>query len=296
MLITNGAPPAARGPRLTDREMRIVFLMGAGHSSPEIAGLLGLSPRTVENRKRLIYEKLGVGSQGQAVAEAVRLGLFRPDRLGQVTPSGPGWPPHPAEPGRAMLAVLMGPAGPASDEVAQLLVSERVPLLTAPEREDLLQDHWCLWQRGPVVVVLVDPEPEDWLAAGSLSAPTVMVCSRDVPGQNAIADALAHQAAGPVAEADIIAGGLGPILAAVAQGLRVMSWRYADSATRGAAAHGAGARDPRLDSSRPHGPADRPHAGDSGQNGGEHPGEAVQEARRAQPDGRADHRRRLGTR
>ena len=104
-----------------------------------------------------------------------------------------------------------------------------MPLLTAPKREDLLQDHWCLWQRGPVVVVLVDPEPEDWLAAGSLSAPTVMVCSRDVPGQNAIADALEHQAAGPVAGADIIAGGLGPILAAVAQGLRVMSWRYAEA-------------------------------------------------------------------
>ena len=72
MLITNGTPPAARAPRLTDREMRIVFLMGAGNSSPEIAAQLGLSPRTVENRKRLIYEKLGVGSQGQAVAEAVR--------------------------------------------------------------------------------------------------------------------------------------------------------------------------------------------------------------------------------
>ena len=64
-----------------------------------------------------------------------------------------------------MLAVLMGPAGRAGDEVAQLLVSERVPLLTAPKREDLRQDHWRLWQRGPVVVVLVDPKPEDWSAA-----------------------------------------------------------------------------------------------------------------------------------
>ena len=127
MLITNGTPPAARAPRLTDREMRIVSLMGTGHSSPEIAALLGLSPRTVENRKRLIYEKLGVGSQGQAVAEAVRLGLFRPGRLGKLTPPGPGSPPHPGEPGRAMLAVLMGSAGRAGDEVARLAVSERVP-------------------------------------------------------------------------------------------------------------------------------------------------------------------------
>ncbi len=240
MLITNGTPSAARAPRLTDREMRIVFLIGAGHSSPEIAAQLGLSPRTVENRKRLIYEKLGVGSQGQAVAEAVRLGLFRPGRLGKLTPPGPGWLPHPGEPGRAMLAVLMGPVGRAGDEVAQLLVSERVPLLTAPKREDLLQDHWRLWQRGPVVVVLVNPKPEDWSAAGSLSAPTVVVCSRDVPGQLVMADALAHKAAGPVAEADIIAGGLGPILAAVAQGLRVMSWRYAEAPRKWAPSPPAG--------------------------------------------------------
>lgn len=232
-MVTDGTPPAAGAPRLTSREMMIVFLMGAGHSSPEIAAMLGLSTRTVESRKRIIYEKLEVGSQGQAVAEAVRLGLLQPGRPRTLPPPGPGWPPrppHPGEPWRAMLAVLMGTAGRARDEVARLLVSERVPLVTAPKREDLLQDHWLWWQRGPVIVVLVDPQPGDWAAASSLpAAASVVVCSRHVPRQLAIADALACKAGGLVAEADVVAGGLACTLAAVAQGLLVLSWRYAEA-------------------------------------------------------------------
>jgi hypothetical protein len=74
------------------------------------------------------------------------------------------------EPGRATLAVLMGPAGQGRDEVAQLLISERGPFVTALKREEGIGDHWVWWHRGPIVVVLVDPQPSDWLARTCASA------------------------------------------------------------------------------------------------------------------------------
>ncbi|MGH3397949.1 MAG: LuxR C-terminal-related transcriptional regulator [Streptosporangiaceae bacterium] len=219
--------PAAAPPLLTQRETMIVFLMSAGHTASEIAALLGLRPRTVENRKRCIYEKLGVGNQSHAVARAIGLGLLQPGppptlpRRGQVPQE------HVGEPGRALLAVLLGPAGKARDETAQQLISERVPLVVATKRDDLMRDHWMWWQRGPIVVVLVDPEPEDWSVTIALGAPTLIIRNRDVPERLAIADALARQASGLVAEADTAAG-LAPTLSAVAQGLMVMSWGYAE--------------------------------------------------------------------
>lgn len=94
MQVMDGQPAAWR---LTPREMMIVFLLGAGRTTAEIAALLGSRPRTVENRKRHIYDKLGVGSEGQAVAMAVRLGLIQSGRQRSA-----------GEPGRPALIVLMG--------------------------------------------------------------------------------------------------------------------------------------------------------------------------------------------
>jgi two-component system, NarL family, nitrate/nitrite response regulator NarL len=224
----NGEVPPTTVAALTHREMMIVFLMSAGHTTPEIAGLLESRPRTVENRKRLIYEKLGVGSQSHAVAKAIRLGLLQPGRPLPHPPRGSGRPQHAGEPGRATLAVLMGPAGRARDEVAQLLVSERGPFVIALKQEDVIGDHWAWWHRGPIVVVLVDPEPADWSATVTLGAPTLVIRSHDVPDQSAIADAKAHQASGLVTQADV-ATGLGPILSAVSQGLMIISWGYAEA-------------------------------------------------------------------
>ena len=222
------ASPAAIPPLLTQREMMIVFLMSAGHTASEIAKLLELRPRTVENRKRSIYEKLGVGNQSHAVAKAIWLGLLQPGPPPTLPRRGPGPQSHIGEPGRALLAVLLGPAGKSRDEIAQLLISERVPLVVAMRREELIRDHWVWWQRGPIVVVLVDPEPEDWPVTIALGAPTVLVHDLDVPEQLAIADALARQASGLVARTDV-ATGLAPTLNAVAQGLMVMSWGYASA-------------------------------------------------------------------
>jgi DNA-binding NarL/FixJ family response regulator len=224
---------AAVPPLLTQREMMIIYLMSAGHTVSEIAKLLELRPRTVENRKRSIYEKLGVGNQSHAVAKAIWLGLLQPGQPPTLPRRGPAPQRHVGESGRVLLAVLLGQPGKGRDEVAQLLISERVPLVVAAKREELVGDHWVWWQRGPIVTVLVDPEPADWTATIALGAPTVLVRSSDVAGELAIADALARQAGGVVTLADAAAG-LTATLHAVSQGMMVMSWEYAGGLLRSA--------------------------------------------------------------
>jgi DNA-binding NarL/FixJ family response regulator len=63
------------GRALTDRELSIVSLMSAGHTGHDIAGLLRISPHTVDNHRRRLYAKLGVSSQSAAVARAIALGM-----------------------------------------------------------------------------------------------------------------------------------------------------------------------------------------------------------------------------
>jgi DNA-binding NarL/FixJ family response regulator len=230
MQVIDGQSAAAR--RLTPKETMIVFLLGAGRTTAEIATLLDLRPRTVENRKRHIYDKLGVGSEGQAVAMAVKLGLIQPGR------------PRPAgEPGRAALVVLMGPASEDRDEVAQVLVRERISFVTVVKRNGLTRDDWVTSHQGSLVVVLVDPSEQDWLAASPLRAPIVEIHSHDVSERLAVASALAREAGGLVAKADAAAC-LSPALAATAQGMLVVSRQYATALMRWAPAPSSSA--PRL--------------------------------------------------
>jgi DNA-binding CsgD family transcriptional regulator len=79
-----GARGVPRGPRrstrqnpagLTARETEVLALLGSGASNAEIAARLFLSERTVEHHVAAVLRKLGVGSRGQAVSEAGRLGL-----------------------------------------------------------------------------------------------------------------------------------------------------------------------------------------------------------------------------
>jgi DNA-binding NarL/FixJ family response regulator len=213
MQVMDGQSAAAW--RLTPREMMIVFLLGAGRTTPEIATLLGSRPRTVENRKRHIYDKLGVGSEGQAVAMAVRLGLIQPAQLRSA-----------GEPGRTALVVLMGPVSADRDQVAQVLVRERIPFVTVMQRDGLIRDDWVTSHQGSLVVVLVDPTDEDWLVANPLRAPIVEIRSHDVSERLAVVGAMARKAGGLVATADAGACLL-PAVAATAQGMLVVSRRYA---------------------------------------------------------------------
>jgi DNA-binding NarL/FixJ family response regulator len=68
------APPQAF-PELTDREREILGLIAQGHSNPEIAEQLILSPNTVRNYVSNIFSKLQVIDRAQAIVRAREAGL-----------------------------------------------------------------------------------------------------------------------------------------------------------------------------------------------------------------------------
>ncbi len=70
------APPR---PVLTNRELHVLNLVGAGCTSREISTRLGISHKTVENHKQRAFGKLGVQNQAHAVSVAMRAGFLRAD-------------------------------------------------------------------------------------------------------------------------------------------------------------------------------------------------------------------------
>jgi DNA-binding NarL/FixJ family response regulator len=67
-------PPQAF-PELTERESEILNLIAQGHSNPEIAERLVLSPHTVRNYVSNIFSKLQVVDRAQAIVRARERGL-----------------------------------------------------------------------------------------------------------------------------------------------------------------------------------------------------------------------------
>ena len=76
---TEPAAEAGAQPRLSDREREVLMLIVKGFSYAEIASLLGVSAHTVTTHVRGIYRKLEVHSRGEAVYEALALGLVKLD-------------------------------------------------------------------------------------------------------------------------------------------------------------------------------------------------------------------------
>jgi DNA-binding CsgD family transcriptional regulator len=74
LLVEGEEPHRAPSPdrwQLTRREGEVLAWLTQGKSNPEIATILGTSPRTVEKHLERIYEKLGVESRAGAVARAL---------------------------------------------------------------------------------------------------------------------------------------------------------------------------------------------------------------------------------
>jgi len=69
---TTEQPPAARAPRLTDRELEVLKLVARGLNNRDIAKELYISENTVKNHIRNILEKLQLHSRMEAVVYAVR--------------------------------------------------------------------------------------------------------------------------------------------------------------------------------------------------------------------------------
>jgi DNA-binding NarL/FixJ family response regulator len=73
------SPPAAgEAPHLTARERDVLQLIAKGLSYARIADSLGMSVNTVPSYVKQIYRKLQVNSRGEAVFEALALGLIKP--------------------------------------------------------------------------------------------------------------------------------------------------------------------------------------------------------------------------
>lgn len=60
---------------LTPRERECLKLMAEGHSTKEIAAILGLSPKTVETHRRQMMDKTGIFSLAGLIKLAIREGL-----------------------------------------------------------------------------------------------------------------------------------------------------------------------------------------------------------------------------
>jgi DNA-binding NarL/FixJ family response regulator len=264
--------PAPPRQVLTERELAVVALMGAGRSVLEMAELLRISPHTVENHKRSIYAKFGVGNQSHAVSRAMSLGLFdvvadgngngvsgngvtangvtgngtSGDRRGQ---DGTGTdavehriagstmdgsvraaasltrelvevlPPDP-QLGSRVLAVVRGPAGPCLDEVVRALMHCSVPFVLVHTVESLTGDHWAQWNRGQLIGVLVDPQPEDWEIPAAMGVPAVAVQSA-MPDVTSAVDGVLHGAYALVWRGDV-ARDLCSVLSLVSHGYRVL--------------------------------------------------------------------------
>jgi two-component system, NarL family, nitrate/nitrite response regulator NarL len=63
-------------PTLSAREREVLGLIAGGQTIPAMAKQMFLAPSTVKTHVQRLYEKLGVGDRGSAVAEAMRRGLL----------------------------------------------------------------------------------------------------------------------------------------------------------------------------------------------------------------------------
>lgn len=64
-------------PLLTDREVEVLNYAAKGFSYAEIADMTGISIHTVTSHIKHIYKKLSVRSRGEAVFEAMQLGIIK---------------------------------------------------------------------------------------------------------------------------------------------------------------------------------------------------------------------------
>lgn len=69
--------PGEDGVPLSDREREILQLVAEGHTGPQIAERLGLKPKTVENHRTRIMDKLGIHGTAGLVRYALRVGIAR---------------------------------------------------------------------------------------------------------------------------------------------------------------------------------------------------------------------------
>jgi len=201
-------------PPLTETEREILTLLGTGHTARRIAGLLQTTTNEVDNAKRRIYHRLGVATGSQAVARAVVLGL--------IERHVPGDGDHPPPVEGAPLVVVGGADGPARQQVVTILLGHGIPFVLREQASTLDPASWVSWQRGPLILVLVDPGSDDLpdphsadVITGAAPLPVVVVRTR--PQRRDTAEALGR-GAGAVICVDRVVDDLVPAVTLAARG------------------------------------------------------------------------------
>ena len=64
-------------PELTARQIEVLRLASHGFTNQDIASILGISPNSVKDHMKLIFQRLGVSKRSEAVAIALRDGLLQ---------------------------------------------------------------------------------------------------------------------------------------------------------------------------------------------------------------------------
>jgi two-component system, NarL family, nitrate/nitrite response regulator NarL len=232
-------PAEVRWPQptgLSGRQRDVLMLLGSGHSVVEIAALLGITPGTVENHKRRLYAKLEAATGVQAVARAVALGIIDEGLSdSRELPARPA----PDEPGRPLVVVAYGNGEPVLQVAIQILIRHGLPVAREHRVRSARSDHWLRWHRGPVVVLLVDPDPADWRTAQSFHRPVVVVYS-DPADQAELGTALSTGAAAALT-ADWVDDRLVHLLKVVAEGYLVVGREQAHPLLRRAGGSGPAA-------------------------------------------------------
>jgi DNA-binding NarL/FixJ family response regulator len=75
-MVRTGAPKREPTVDLTDSQRRLLELLAEGNGYRGVAAAMGITPNTVRNHVRAVYEKLHVHSKNEAVARALRDGLI----------------------------------------------------------------------------------------------------------------------------------------------------------------------------------------------------------------------------
>jgi DNA-binding NarL/FixJ family response regulator len=207
------------GGGLSEREREIITLVSAGHTVDRIADLLEISTSAVANAKRRIYHKLEVSSQSQAVARAAALGMVARPAVMSVPHNGHS---HHLDspvvrnghgPG-AVVAVLRGTDGLARQQVAAALLAGGIPF--AIEAGPGNGEPADFEKRGAVLVVLVDPTPQDWPDGRHAGLPVALVRS-EPPRRAEVLEALLRGAVA-VVTVDQVAVDLVPALTLATHG------------------------------------------------------------------------------
>ena len=70
------ARPTSLSQELSRRELEVLEIVAKGLSDKQVAGRLGISPKTVRNHLSQIFGKLGAGNRVEAVMNAIKGGLL----------------------------------------------------------------------------------------------------------------------------------------------------------------------------------------------------------------------------